>query len=376
MGLWDTILGWVGNADKENTPGKNEGKAARTESVDVSSQSRRPREKKRPTKHLAASLNKPSCSFSERKSIIESLCETGDVSCLAILLEQPLKLDRAGYHWAVKLIAEKFGGRATDALIDFMASKRTVPFQTTMDILREIGDKDAYLTALIRLDPQSFREGEVDFYWHSRTSDALKEMGGDAIEPLIRCLSDDDGRVRFVAARHLAECGDERALGPMQKLQKDKKSNRRHDVSRYLAKLEERLATRKPADERTSVAQTPVTYFEVEVPDQTIFYCSDNDCSCGTPGAEIQRGQGYLYISEEVVEARRDALTIAQLNEKLQRLQETTGAHIFLDQGTIWPILMCEQAARRRGLDLTIAASDAKQLFETGSVPLRVTPKA
>jgi hypothetical protein len=119
----------------------------------------------------------------------------------------------------------------------------------------------------------------------------------------------------------------------------------------------------------------PLEYFKVEVPNQTVFYCSDNECPCGQPGAEIQRGGGYLYISEELVEFRRDALTLAQLEEKLQRLQQATGAHVFFDQGTIWPILVCAQAARRRGLNIEVAAFDAKRLFETGLVPLRATPK-
>src|SRR5205085_9119964 len=40
----------------------------------------------------------------------------------------------------------------------------------------------------------------------------------------------------------------------------------------------------------------------------------------------------------------------------------------------IGPVLMCEQGARLRNLDLGVAAADAKQWWETGQVPLRATP--
>jgi len=47
-----------------------------------------------------------------------------------------------------------------------------------------------------------------------------------------------------------------------------------------------------------------------------------------------------------------------------------------LPPGTSSPILMCEQGAKLRGLDLEVAAADAKYWWETGLVPLRVTPIA
>lgn len=49
---------------------------------------------------------------------------------------------------------------------------------------------------------------------------------------------------------------------------------------------------------------------------------------------------------------------------------------IFGDPGTASPIMCCEQGARLRGLDLEIAAADAKYWWETGLVPLRATPLA
>jgi len=40
------------------------------------------------------------------------------------------------------------------------------------------------------------------------------------------------------------------------------------------------------------------------------------------------------------------------------------------------PILVCEQGARLRGIDMKVAADDAKRWWETGKVPLRPTPMA
>jgi hypothetical protein len=40
------------------------------------------------------------------------------------------------------------------------------------------------------------------------------------------------------------------------------------------------------------------------------------------------------------------------------------------------PILVCEQGAKRRALDLEVAQADAKRWWETGEVPLRATPLA
>jgi len=39
-----------------------------------------------------------------------------------------------------------------------------------------------------------------------------------------------------------------------------------------------------------------------------------------------------------------------------------------------FPILMCEQGAKLRGINLDTAATDAKHWWETGLVPLRPTP--
>ena len=104
--------------------------------------------------------------------------------------------------------------------------------------------------------------------------------------------------------------------------------------------------------------------------------CSDDACPCGSPGATIPRGEGYIYVSKEVVEFRMDCPTEAEAQMKIRRVSAQMGAMIFAGSGVFAPILMCEQGAKKRGLDLEVAAADAKHWWHTGQVPLRPTPLA
>jgi len=102
--------------------------------------------------------------------------------------------------------------------------------------------------------------------------------------------------------------------------------------------------------------------------------CSDNECPCGSPGARIPRGTGYMYISKAVVEFRKDALTVDEVQAKIQMVEKQMMGFVLFAQDTVSPTLMCEQGARKRGLDLEVAAADAKYWWETGYVPLHETP--
>lgn len=114
-------------------------------------------------------------------------------------------------------------------------------------------------------------------------------------------------------------------------------------------------------------------YFEVPRPPGDGL-CSDNECPCGWPGAEIPRGTGYLYISQEVVDFRRDARSVEDVQRKVRRMQQQLDSIIILGQGVASPTLVCEEGAELRGLDLEVAAADAKYWWETGLAPLRATP--
>ena len=133
-----------------------------------------------------------------------------------------------------------------------------------------------------------------------------------------------------------------------------------------------------PSKSGEARAESSLEYFESPSPlgsDR----CSDNECPCPPPGTVIPRGTGYLYITQEVVDFRRDARTDAEASAKANRIVEAAqreGASIVFGQGVAAPILMCEKGARLRNLDLKVAAADASFWWANGLIPLRVTPQA
>lgn len=140
---------------------------------------------------------------------------------------------------------------------------------------------------------------------------------------------------------------------------------------------------------KTSPKHRGAEFLEVDMPDD-IAYCSDNDCDCGYPGEEIPRGNGYLYIPQSVVDFRKDALSLSACQMKLELAALKNEEYLRsefgfngpisyqhggnVQEGIITPMLCCKKAASRRGLNLDIAASDAKYAWETGLAPLRATP--
>jgi hypothetical protein len=113
-----------------------------------------------------------------------------------------------------------------------------------------------------------------------------------------------------------------------------------------------------------------VEYMECEVPRQE-GYCLDNDCPC--PPARLNRGEGYLYISQDLIAFRKDCLSRSELQRKLAPRIEG-GEYISVT--AYEPTLMCEQAAHSRNLDMPAAAEDARRWWNEGVAPLRPTPKA
>ena len=116
-------------------------------------------------------------------------------------------------------------------------------------------------------------------------------------------------------------------------------------------------------------------YFELSVPTGDGL-CSDNDCPCGYPGSTITRGTGYMFISQEVVDFRQDARTLDDLKDKIMWIEKEMNIRSVWSQSAITGILMCEQGARKKGLDLEVSAADAAHWQQTGLVPLRATPLA
>ena len=107
--------------------------------------------------------------------------------------------------------------------------------------------------------------------------------------------------------------------------------------------------------------------------------CSDNDCPCSE--TVIPRGTGYLYVSPEIVEFRRQFPRREDATREMQRrvAEKHAALGIPLGQGgttliRTGPVLVCEQGARLRNLNMEIAAADAIHCWNTGLAPLRPTP--
>jgi hypothetical protein len=115
-------------------------------------------------------------------------------------------------------------------------------------------------------------------------------------------------------------------------------------------------------------------YFEVEVP-KGDSVCANSSCPCG--GGRIAHGSGYLYISDKAVQFRGRCVTLEDFNAEIQMLIEDSGALVtILPMHEVNAVLLCRQSARILGIDLIVAAADAKYWWESGKVPLRATPTA
>jgi len=105
--------------------------------------------------------------------------------------------------------------------------------------------------------------------------------------------------------------------------------------------------------------------------------CSDRDCPC--PEVKIPRGTGYAYISEDLVKTRYNARSLYKLGQNTKKYLTVFGEQVgtvILPSSITSPLIMCELGAALRGIDLDVAASDAKLWWETNLAPLRPTPKS
>ena len=132
----------------------------------------------------------------------------------------------------------------------------------------------------------------------------------------------------------------------------------------------------KPAAEPPEVELLPEGYFEVPLPDGD-GRCCDEGCVCGN--VVIARGTGYLFIEQETVDFRSNAPTVEQARAKERRVRSQMGdmdEAAAVMHGRTTALLICEQSARQRDIDLEVAAADARHWWETGQAPLRATPEA
>lgn len=115
--------------------------------------------------------------------------------------------------------------------------------------------------------------------------------------------------------------------------------------------------------------------FETGERNPTVILCSDNECPCTDETALTLGRTAYLYISDEVVDFRRDCRTLLERDNLLLVANNGRG-NLVLAGGLVNPFYLCEIGARHRGLDLAVALRDAETVASTGFAPLRPTPLA
>jgi hypothetical protein len=139
-------------------------------------------------------------------------------------------------------------------------------------------------------------------------------------------------------------------------------------------KLSKLFEQNKLAIDKNQTRRIHIDYFDTPI--NTPAVCSDDGCPCGS--VSIPYGGGYLFISQSAVEFRKNARSDAELKKKaaayIKSLQSGGKTFVVLDPTIYKAILICEKAAKRRGLNLHVAAADAKYAWETGKAPLRPTP--
>jgi len=86
--------------------------------------------------------------------------------------------------------------------------------------------------------------------------------------------------------------------------------------------------------------------------------------------------RGILSSRENAAISGKIALRTRPATPNCSDLAESSGRHLIVGGGFAGPILACVVGARKRGINLSVAAKDAKLWWETGRVPLRPTPKA
>jgi hypothetical protein len=118
-----------------------------------------------------------------------------------------------------------------------------------------------------------------------------------------------------------------------------------------------------------AIGKTQTAYFDCTPPSGN-GRCSDNACPC--PEVEIPRGKGYLFIGQDLVDFRRKYPGEEQAGAATE--SRMRGAGFSGGFYSISPVLVCEQGAKLRNLDLKVAADDAAHWWAKGKVPLRATP--
>lgn len=97
--------------------------------------------------------------------------------------------------------------------------------------------------------------------------------------------------------------------------------------------------------------------------------CADNECPCAY--TTMPPAKGYLWIKQNVADTRMSCLSLTALHGYL-KASAIAGIDEIMKR--CFPVVVCEQAAKRRNLNLAVASSDYDSWVKTGKVPCRATP--
>ena len=299
-----------------------------------------------------------------RSSAARSLGEIGDKRALEPLIEA-----LADKEWMVKSAASyalgKIGDeRAVEPLIAVLKDESEETRRSAASALAVLGDQRA-VEPLIEALQDTLLVKE-------RAAEALGWLGdARAVEPLLKVIASWPSWSSWqVVGVALGRIGDEQGMKALRAYLKDPGQKLRVTAADSLLQVGEL----KPGGD--------VKGYFVSEPPEGDGLCSDNECPCPGMGADIPRGEGYLYISRSVVANRQHHRTesdaqslISRRNDQIRgELPGFTG-RVVGQQGRFAPILCCREGAERRELDLQVAAKDAAFWWETGLVPLRATPR-
>lgn len=266
------------------------------------------------------------------------------------------------------IIADK---SAANLLIEALGHKKPIIYKAISEIFFEFIDilSPTLLLALKNTSPEIKWRG-TEVIGRCKFEDSLDIL-------CFNLLNDQNGDVKE-ASKWALECiGGPVALKCLEESKKKDAYNLEASfkgtaVSSLSAALSGTAVSIEPT--QTSTIDKVVEYFYQPITSPA--FCSDNQCPCNE--TSIKKGKGFLYVSKEAVEFRRDARSEKELKAKAAKYIESLGGGdrtaVVLDHMMYKAALICETAAKQRGLNLKVAAADAKYAWKYSQAPLRATP--
>ncbi len=175
--------------------------------------------------------------YSIRKQVVLALEEIGDVSC-ALPLAQRFQDPFLDVRIEACAAFIKMGNQVVEPLIEVLKDQNWIVREGAVQALEKIADTRAIYPLIEALKDTN----------RKRISDALRNIGPAAFEPLIEALKNEDSRIRGGAAMILGEMKNPAAMDSVVKLTKDKDPLVRQFASSaiHMIKHENRQKKRPP----------------------------------------------------------------------------------------------------------------------------------